>query len=132
MTPVPVSRKSPRAPIDEPGMLTVRTREQHRRVPVAIRSISCEGAGLALRDRAQRVERRTTIRMDFTIDGRPFEIPGLVVWVADGAAPEGTLDVGVRFLLAAVTHETRQAYARWVVEILRRNALAPVARRATP
>lgn len=124
MTSLAGNRRYPRAAVNEPAVLTVRAREQSRRVPVAIKTISPEGAGLSLRDQGQRVEHRATVRMGFSIDGRPFEIPGLIVWVASPAAPQGSLDVGVRFLLAAVPHETRQAYARWVVELLRQRGVS--------
>lgn len=121
MNSTPVRRKYPRATIQERGTLTIR--ESHTKtpskLPVDIRSISCEGVGLKLHQR-QPLEHRSTVRMDFSIDGRRFEIPGLVVWVANTAAEPGPLDVGIRFLLAAVPHETRQAYAAWVVNLLRR------------
>jgi len=116
----PAQRRYPRAAINEPAHLTLRTREQNRRLPVSIRSISPEGVGLALKDTSQALALRATVRMDFSIAGRPFEIPGVIVWVAGAAAASGGVDVGVRFLLATVTHETRQAYASWVVELLRR------------
>ena len=120
-----VSRKYPRAAIDEPGVMTVRASDpKHpaRRLSIAIRSISCEGAGLVLPEGRFPLERRSTVTMDFRAGGHRFEIPGVIVWVADSAASV-PLDVGVRFVLAAVPNETRQAYAHWIVDLLQRRGV---------
>jgi hypothetical protein len=122
----PVNRKYPRATIDQPGVMTVRSSDQrlpNRKVAVAIRSISPEGVGLALQNDRPPLERRSTVVMDFRVDGHHFEIPGQIVWVASNPAQRGPLDVGIRFQLAAVTNDTRLAYARWVVDYLRKRGL---------
>lgn len=126
MNSTPVRRKYPRATIQEKATLTIRepVTKTASRLPVDIRSISCEGVGLKLHNK-QPLEHRSTVKMDFSIDGRRFEIPGLIVWVASAGSVPGPLDVGVRFLLAAVPHETRQAYAAWVVNLLRRQGTSP-------
>ncbi len=125
MSSTAVPRKYPRAEIDQPGVLSVRmpSLQETRRVPVAIRSISCEGVGLVLGSERCPLERRATVTMDFIIEGFHYQIPGLIVWVAPPTA-KGPLDVGVKFQLAAVTNETRQAYARWIVSFLRSKGAA--------
>jgi hypothetical protein len=119
------SRKYPRADVNQPGVLTVRLPDQAlaHRVPVAIRSISCEGVGIALTDTRYRLERRATVTMHFDVDGKHFEIPGQVVWVAPPAVP-GKPDVGVRFSLALAPVEMRTSYANWIVNLLRRQGAA--------
>jgi hypothetical protein len=119
-----VNRKYPRADIDHPGVMTVRIPDRGltQPVPVAIRQISCEGAGLALRATAMPLERRTMVTMNFKVEGRHFEIPGLIAWVAPAKAPHGPLDLGVRFQLALVPAATREAYARWIVSLLLKQA----------
>ena len=122
----PASRKHPRATIEEPGVITVREwnrRAPARRLQVTIRSISHEGVGLALADGRGTLDRRANATLDFKVGGRRFEIPGSIVWVAGPSAPPGPLDVGVRFVLAAVTSETREAYARWVLGLLDRQGV---------
>jgi hypothetical protein len=115
------NRKYPRVDVDQPGVLTVRVPHQPlaQRVPVAIKSISPEGVGVALADTRYKLERRATVTMHFDVDGRHFEIPGQVVWVAPPATP-GRPDVGVRFTLALAPHDMRKSYANWIVNLLRR------------
>ena len=117
-----VNRKYPRADVDQRGVLTVRIPDKNvtHRVPVAIRQISCEGVGLVFLDEGCPVERRDMVTMDFKVDSLHFEIPGLIAWVAPRKSRSGQLDLGIRFQLALVPNETRQAYARWIVELLRR------------
>jgi Tfp pilus assembly protein PilZ len=115
------NRKYPRVDVNQPAVLTVRVPDQAlaHRVPVAIKSISCEGVGVALADTRYRLERRATVTMHFDVDGRHFEIPGQVVWVTPASA-QGKPDVGVRFTLALAPNEMRQSYAHWIVNLLRR------------
>jgi Tfp pilus assembly protein PilZ len=126
------NRKYPRADVNQPGVLTVRIPDQAlaHRVPVAIRSISCEGVGIALTDTRYRLERRATVTMHFDVDGKHFEIPGQVVWVTP-ASGAGKPDVGVRFTLALAPLEMRQSYAHWIVNLLRRQGTsAPTPQRS--
>ncbi len=116
-----VNRKYPRAGIDQAGVMTVRGADQ-RRLRVAIRSISCEGVGVALLDPRCPLERRAMVTVDFRVDGNHFEIPGLIAWVAPDASPPTPVDVGVRFQLAMVPLKTREAYARWIVAYLGKQA----------
>jgi hypothetical protein len=87
---------------------------------VAIRSISPEGAGIAFSGPPCALERRSTVTMSFRVDSHTFDIPGQIVWTAGTQAARSPVEVGIRFQLAAVPNETRQAYARWIVELLRR------------
>jgi Tfp pilus assembly protein PilZ len=124
------SRKYPRVDVNQPGVLTVRVPDQllAHRVPVAIKSISPEGVGVALTDTRYRFERRATVTMHFDVDGRHFEIPGQVVWVTPPSG-QGKPDVGVRFTLALAPNEMRKSYALWIVNLLRQQgtATAPAA-----
>ena len=107
-------------------MMTVRSSDDKvpsLRLPVAIRSISPEGVGVSLGNERCTLERRTTVMVNFVVEGHKFEIPGQIVWVAGSKAPRGPLDIGVRFTLAAVPNEIRQAYARWIVDFLRRRGV---------
>lgn len=94
-------------------------------VGVEIRSISCEGAGVALLT-PWPVERRQRVTLDFTIDAHRFVMPGSVVWVSRRSFEEleqPGLDFGVRYQLAAVTSHDRQFYAEWIITALRHHGV---------
>jgi hypothetical protein len=116
------NRKYPRAGLEQPGVMTVRVPDQPlaQRIPVTIRSISPEGVGVQVDEKRLRLERRATVTMHFVVEGRQFEIPGSIAWVAPAANPQSRMDVGVHFQLALVPIGMRQSYANWIVSLLRR------------
>jgi hypothetical protein len=118
------NRKYPRAGVDQPGVMSFRVGEQRleRRVPVAIRSISCEGVGVSLGGERCSLDRRTVVTMEFKVDSHHFQIPGQVVWTARPGEP-GQMDMGVRFQLAMVPSAMRETYARWIVGLLKRHGV---------
>jgi hypothetical protein len=93
-----------------------------RKVTVAIRSISPEGLGAEFSDPVA-VARRTSVTVDFAADGHRFEIPGRVAWVSPARVPGSPIAVGVQLQLTAATQRTRQEYARWIVELLKKQGL---------
>jgi len=116
------NRKYPRAGLEQPGVMTVRVPDQPlaQRVPVTIRSISPEGVGVHLQELRLRLERRASVTVHFVVEGRQFEIPGSIAWVAPAPGTQSGLDLGVRFQLALVPIGMRQSYANWIVSLLRR------------
>ena len=99
--------------------MEVRVAEERVRIPMTLRSISCEGAGVVLSDRSQRVRPGTPVTVTFHSGRDKFELPGRVAWCARAEQGSPRFDLGVRFQLAAAQHAMRQSYARWVVGLIR-------------
>ena len=120
------NRRYPRATIQAPAVMTVKVPGTPiaRKVAVSIKSISPEGLGLSLAGERFPVETKAMVTMDFHIDSKHFEIPGLVAWVASPSA-KGDMDLGIRFQLAMVPNAVRTAYAQWIVDFLRKQMPIP-------
>lgn len=114
-------RQYPRIAIDHPGSLAAKVLGNEQiTLPVAIRSISCEGVGLVLGNRDWPLKVRAPVRVNFKIDQHhDFDLPGVIVWLANPRDTAAPLDVGVWFQLALAANATRQTYARWIVDLLR-------------
>ncbi len=114
-----IQRKYPRVAFDQPADIAVRIRGERIRIPVTIRSISCEGVGLSLApEHRQHIPRGATVILSFDADGGDFEIPGRVVWSVSPTSVPGEVDVGVRLQLELAPYVMRQAYASWIVSVL--------------
>jgi hypothetical protein len=119
-------RRYPRVPFDKPGQLEVRvsprrapTRRMH--VPVTIRSISCEGVGIALREpQALPIGRGASVTMHFSIGRYELQLPGRVAWHRDRGESTYPFDLGIRLQLELAPVEMRQAYATWIVGVIAR------------
>jgi hypothetical protein len=120
------SRRYPRIEIDKQAALDFRLPSRGRmepelvRIPVAIRSISCEGVGLALCDQRWPLSCGTSVTLYFVVDSQRFEIPGRVVWLAPQQQPS-PIDAGVHFQLALAGSTVRQSYATWIVDLIVRS-----------
>jgi len=125
MSAAPPSRKFPRATITQRAVMIVRgldDKAPKRRVTVALRSVSCEGVGVSISEPCT-VERRAPVTVDFNADGHHFEIPGLVAWVGTATVKGSPFDLGVKLQLTAATSKTRQDYAQWIVNLLRKQGI---------
>lgn len=112
-------RRYPRVPFEARGEMEVRGEQEPVRIPMTVRSISCEGAGVVLADRSQRLRPGASVTLKFRSGRDRFELPGRVAWATHGEGDGQRFDLGVRFQLAAVQHAMRQSYARWVVGLIR-------------
>src|SRR5688572_5005022 len=117
-------RRYPRISLGQPATVELRVKVDRKsttlvRVPAAIETISCEGAGLRLDDRTIPVERGANIRVFFASGDHRFELPASVVAVVAARPGEAAPGFSVRFQLALADHATRMAYARWIVELSR-------------
>ena len=89
--------------------MEVRVAEERVRIPMTLRSISCEGAGVVLSDRSQRVRPGTPVTVTFHSGRDKFELPGRVAWCARAEQGSPRFDLGVRF------HPARVALAHGVL-----------------
>jgi hypothetical protein len=113
-------RRYPRVAIEQDGELEVRVGAGRVSVPVTIRSISCEGAGITFSARRPTLCRGATVTMRFRSSARDsFVLPGRVAWCAPNGERRGDFDVGVRFQLELAQNQTRQRYAHWIVRLIR-------------
>lgn len=101
------------------------------RVPMTIRSLSCEGVGLALQSPLSVPLRRGTgVVLHFAAGDRDVVLPGQVVWFSP--EPGRTFDLGVRLQLELAEARSRQAYATWIVDVTRREQQTGVTRLRDP
>jgi hypothetical protein len=120
-----VQRRYPRVPLDQPGEMEINVRGEpgtsgrNLRVPVTIRTVSCEGMGLALRRKdLPGVGVGATVTMRLLVGGVNVEIPGRIAWF-DPREPQGRFDLGVRLQLEIARAAMRQQWAEWVVGLIR-------------
>jgi PilZ domain-containing protein len=124
-----LQRRYPRVPLDQPGEMEIRIRptpgaaSRPRKVPVTIRTVSCEGMGLVVRDRRdlRGIGVGTTVTMRLEAGGARVEVPGRVAWY-DPRAPETRYDLGVKLHLEIARAAERQHWAEWVVGLIRARA----------
>lgn len=88
-------------------------------VPVTIRSITCEGAGLGLPESWNLSLRRgDPVTVRFATHEHPMmEMPGQVAWYG-GPRRGDALHVGVHFHLLAAGPEVAGRYADWIVDLI--------------
>jgi hypothetical protein len=118
-------RRYPRVSFQHTGTIELRVPTGPRtsslvKVPVAVKTISCEGTGLCVAQPSMRFERGASLRVFLPINEHRFEIPGRIAWVA-APSSTGAVDLGIRFQLELTENVTRQAYARWIVELITRD-----------
>jgi len=128
-----VRRRFPRLPCNRPGEMEVRLQDasfrvERVRVPVVIRSISCEGVGVEIEQRkVLPLPRGAHVTIRFQVSREEMEIPGRIAWsrrAGGEGEPGGAADLGVRFHLELARRATRQAYAIWIVDQMNRQAPA--------
>ena len=120
-------RRYPRVSIDEPGELEVLIMNEdstysRRSMNVAVRSISCEGAGLAFvapPELTVRAGSPVTVRLP--VNDGTVNLPGKIAWALDGSMSNAPFDVGVRLQPEAADRDSRERYAPWVVDLIARN-----------
>ncbi len=108
-------RRFPRVLLNEPGELEVQVRHSDpdagvTRVPVTVRSISCEGAGLSIQGDDIHLVPGAIVRLFFTIPEHALELPARVVWSAGTKA-------GIRLRLGTIDADSKRAYASWIVPL---------------
>ena len=119
---MPERRAYPRIDSDLPGLLEFRVPtpsdpargDRPVNVPVAVSSISCEGASvrwLVAPGGRDLPDRRVTLH--FAIDDARYRMPAMVAW---SSYPDhsGVAEVGLRLELAASPAATRHAFAEWI------------------
>jgi len=108
--PYAVQRRFPRIPFEQAAEIEYLDRSQGKRVvcPVALRSVACEGIGIAA-DSKLALSRRARVNVNLSIDGEVVSLPGAVAWLRDGG-------LGVHLLLELAMPEIRQRWAHWIVE----------------
>jgi hypothetical protein len=120
-------RKYPRVGLERPCDVELRMPQgrgptRRVRVPMTIRSLSCEGAGLALQEPLPApLDRGAGVVLHFSAGDQAVILPGHVVWYSP--EPGRALEVGVRLQLELAEARSRQAYATWIVDVTRREAL---------
>jgi hypothetical protein len=98
-------RRYPRIAHDLPG--EVSTSGASEAIPVTIRCLACEGAGLAFSpDAPLRPGAAVTLR--FALPAGPIELAARVVWAASGRA-------GLRLRLGHSAPDSKRAYGAWIV-----------------
>jgi hypothetical protein len=120
--PSAANRRYPRIVTEQLGAMEIRVVTKGKvdsrvRVPISIRSLSCEGAGVML-GQPIAVERGSAATVSFAVAGQRFELPSRIVWIASPTQTNRQFDLGVKFQLELAQHATRQAYAQWIVEQL--------------
>jgi len=109
-------RRFPRIPYTESGQLQIPVKIADPdagtvTVPVVVRTVSCQGAGLDVgRDTAARLTPGTEVLLAMQVHDRELELPGRIVWAAGNHA-------GIRLHLGKADDDVRQAYASWIVPL---------------
>lgn len=118
---MPPQRRFRRVPLHRHAEMEVHQplRGPQGAVPVTIRSITCEGAGLGLPESwKQSLRRGDPVTVRFATDDHPMmELPGQVAWY-DGPTRASNLHVGVRFHLLSAGPEVVGRYADWIVDLI--------------
>jgi hypothetical protein len=121
------NRQFPRAPFTQSASVRMRgVGASFTDVPAIIRSISCEGCGVAL-EQPWPLTRGQRVTVSFrTESAQHFAMPGVIAWRTDAMldAANRLMDFGVRFNIAAISHHDRMAYAEWIVGVLRERGVA--------
>ena len=109
-------RRFPRIPFTDAGELEVPVRRSDphagsQRLAVHFRTISCQGASLALgHGDALRVIPGAEVQLCFRAGERAIQLPARVVWTAGSLA-------GLRLRVNQADDDTRRAYADWIVPL---------------
>jgi hypothetical protein len=118
-------RRHPRIRSNHPGEVEILLPGKHGpphrvRIPVTIRSVSCEGVGLSLEGRPKRrLGRGDTVTMHLSVNEHDVELPGRVAWFND--RHKYPLHLGIQLQLEFARTNMRHAYAHWVVKLSRSN-----------
>ena len=109
-------RRFPRIPFLQTGEIEIRSKDFDKvRVPISIRTVSCEGVGLHVtQSSAIGIKRGTSVTLHFVAGDSRLEIPGRVAWATEER------DVGIKLQLALAGAATRHAYAAWIVDTTKR------------
>jgi hypothetical protein len=111
-------RRFPRIAHDLPGEIAPPGDAEP--IPVTIRCLACEGAGLSLSpDAPLRPGAAVTLR--FALSEERVELAARVVWAAGGRA-------GLRLRLGASAPEAKRAYGAWIVPRTKQALAAAAAR----
>ncbi|HTM22982.1 MAG TPA: PilZ domain-containing protein [Kofleriaceae bacterium] len=123
-----LQRRYPRVPLEQPGEMEIRIRtapgaaSRPIKVPVMIRTVSCEGMGLVLESRGlQGLAVGTTVTMRLQAGGARIEVPGRIAWY-DPREPNSRYDLGIKLHLEIARAAMRQHWAEWVVGLIRTRA----------
>lgn len=119
-------RRYPRVLCELDGLMEVRFRGDHDHqrllVPIEIRSLSPEGAGVVVLEQEPGGEplvlpRDTPVTVRLRPGDVELEIPGRIAWRRQNNE-DAPFDLGVRFQLELAPLDVRQAYARWIIGAL--------------
>lgn len=98
------------------GVLCAHTMGEPARLSVLIRSITCEGAGIASTDLAAVPPAGSPVELSFYVAAEPVTVPGSVVWHGRVDSVRGSMDAGIRFELELADAESARTYADWIVD----------------
>ncbi len=111
-------RKFPRLPFARQGELEWRRGGDAIRLPVVLRTVSCEGASIETQT-PDVVHKGDDVLLRFEVARTDVELPARVVWASGSEA-------GVRLQLALAARAARTTFAGWVVrETQSRARLSP-------
>lgn len=83
---------------------------------VLIRSITCEGVGVATTQLEAMPPAGAPIELRFYVAARPVTVPGTIAWRGHVAAAHGAMDAGIRFRFDRADPESARTYADWIVD----------------
>jgi hypothetical protein len=113
-------RRFRRVPIAREAALETSMPASDRRVPVMIRSITCEGAGIALGRATSWIQPGSQVELRFQVDGSAVNVPGRIAWYDPSAADKAPFHAGIRFRLDAARADHSRRYADWIVDLISR------------
>ena len=114
-------RQFPRIRVDKPAELDVATRPspgtEPTRLAGTIRSLSCEGLGLALDDpTAVDLPPGSPVTIRFLVEDKIINIPGRIAWQGE-AAEKRPFNLGIHLELDAAGSTNRAIFAPWIVQL---------------
>lgn len=102
--------------VKEPGS----PRPRRVSFPATIRQVSPEGIGLSIGADELSLARGSAVTVRFALAGNDLAIPGRIAWY--GPEESRSYDAGINLQLSLAQAADRQAYAEWVVSLIRRAA----------
>lgn len=109
-------RRFRRVPVVQEGVLRARAMGDETRLSVLIRSITCQGVGIASTDVAAVPPAGSPVELTFYVAAEPVTVPGIVVWHGRVDSVRGSMDAGIRFELEQAEPESARTYADWIVD----------------
>lgn len=107
------ARRFRRIPVTQEAALELR---RGAPAPVLIRSITCEGVGIAAASEASVPEVGVHVELRFYVATQSISLPGTIVWRGHVAGSRGGIDAGIHFELEHAQRASARLYADWIVD----------------